>query len=164
MSPEERDLLRFDYEKVLAFIDKTDGHLFKIREWAITFTAAVVAYSVAQDRAVALLGNVIAIVGFGSLELIYKQFHDDAIQKGYRAEILLRASLDPSERLPPDYVFGVGHAIRVPSLHRILDVLRRPTRWHIGALYLGLLFLTALAAFYVQWGASVEVVRRLTSA
>jgi hypothetical protein len=151
VTKEEKKILLLDYEKTLAYIDKADGQLFQIRGWALGFCSAVVAFAVTQNAALILGGNCVLILAFCLLELIYKSFHDDAIARGHRLESIIKASLDPASPLPPDYVFGIGHQIQVPSLRRVLQILWRPTRWHVGALYVGLLALTAISAVYLRW-------------
>ena len=151
MTDQEREMLLLDYDKTLAFIDKAEGHLFQIRNWAIVSCSAVVAFAVSQQSPIVLAANVFLVSCFCLLEVIYKSFHEDGIQKSYYLEEVIQKSSDASFQLPEDYQFGIGHTIALPRPGKLLRILFNRDRWHIGALYVGLFLLTALAAAYLKW-------------
>ncbi len=151
MKEKEAELLKFDYEKTLAFLDKADGWLFQIRNWALVSCSAVVTYAVSIERTIVLLANIFLILCFCIFELIYKSFHEDCIKKSHELEELIQKSLDTKSELPSDYQFGIGHAILVPRFKRLLSILLNRGRWHIGIVYIALLIMTALAAIYIQY-------------
>jgi hypothetical protein len=149
MNNEIRQILFLDYDKTLAFIDKADGQLFQIRNWAIVSCSAVVAFAVSQKIPIILAANAFLVICFLFLELIYKSFHEDCLGKGHYLEVLIKQSLDPSFKLPTEYQFGIGHEIKAPKLRKMFKILFSCERWHICAVYLGLIIVTALAAVYL---------------
>jgi len=74
------EALREDFTQTLAFIDKCDDHIFKIKNWALLTSSAVIAFSVSQHHGAIALANLALLVAFIYLELIYKSFQDTAIQ------------------------------------------------------------------------------------
>jgi hypothetical protein len=151
MKDKEVELIKFDYERTQDFVDKADGFLFQIRNWAMVSCSAVVTYAVSEKNGIVLLANIFLVFGFCTFELIYKSFHEDCIRKGYELEKLLLQSLDTKSELPSDYQFGIGHAIRVPRFKGLVSILFNRNRWHIGIVYLALLIMTALAGIYIHY-------------
>jgi hypothetical protein len=49
------DLLKLDYERVQAVIDKFDSQIFAIRNWAVTMTGALAALAVTVEEPLVLL-------------------------------------------------------------------------------------------------------------
>ena len=150
MNHDELNLIKFDYEKTLDFLDKADSWLFQIRNWAGVSTTGIVAYAVSSKSAITLVANVFLIIGFCFFELIYKSFHEDCVSKSYILEGLLQKSLDPDTSLPENYKFGIGHAIDVVHPKKLIRILFSRKRWHLGIVYVGLTIMTCLAAIYIK--------------
>src|SRR5436190_16352405 len=74
------EILKEDFAQTLEFIDKCDDHIFKIKNWALLTSSAVIAFSISQDHHVFALANLVLLLAFIYLELIYKSFQDTAIQ------------------------------------------------------------------------------------
>ncbi len=74
------DALREDFAQTLGFIDKCDDHIFKIKNWALLTSSAVIAFSVSQHHTFFALANLALLIAFIYLELIYKSFQDTAIE------------------------------------------------------------------------------------
>jgi flagellar motor protein MotB len=150
MPKTEQELLLFDYEKTLEFLNKADGLLFQIKNWAIVSCSAVLAFGVSQKSLIIVAGTFFLIAGFCLLELVYKSFHDDCIAKSYGLEKLIQDSLKPSFVLPSGYEFGVGHAIEPPRFRRLLGLLLKKDRWHIGIFYFMIGVLALVTMVYVR--------------
>ena len=73
------EALREDFSQTLAYIDKCDDHIFKIKNWALLTSSAIIAFSISQDHDAFALANLALLVAFIYLELIYKSFQDTAI-------------------------------------------------------------------------------------
>jgi hypothetical protein len=142
------ELLRLDYDKTLAFIDKADGQLWFIRNWALTANAAIIAVGVSTGSWAVILAALVLVAGFFTLELIVKSFHEDAIRQSFRLEELLvqaaRGELDLS-----DYEFGIGHTIKEPKFSRMFGIVLKPGRWHLSFLHIGLAIVDVLAMVFV---------------
>jgi len=141
-----------DYESTLGFIDKCDDHMFKIKNWALVTTSAVIAFSISRDQDLIVLVNLVLIPAFMYLEVIYKSFQDAAIQHStdlaQRMDMHLTGESDGP--LLIDYKFGFGRKLQYPSLKQICKVLRNKYRWHIVIFY-GLIALFSLGALLVGW-------------
>lgn len=144
------EVLREDFSQTVEFIDKCDDHIFKIKNWALLTSSAVIAFSVTQDHDAIALANLALLVAFIYLELIYKSFQDTAIE--HTSDISKRIDmylLDPSSNLLLDnYSHSYGRKLQYPSVHRVLSIIRNSNRWHILNFY-GLLAIFSIGAFGV---------------
>lgn len=66
------EALHKDYESTLSFIDKCDDHMFKIKNWALITTSAIIAFSISREMPLIVLVNIVLISAFIYMELIYK--------------------------------------------------------------------------------------------
>lgn len=139
------EALREDYSQTLAFIDKCDDHIFKVKNWALLTSSAVIAFSISQNHDGLALANLALLVAFLYLELLYKSFQDTAID--HTNELSERIDMylaDPKvDDLLYGYRHGFGRRLQYPSVRRVFSILRKRTRWHI------LNFYVLLAAFSV---------------
>ena len=144
------DIIHNDFEQTVAFIDKCDEHIFKIKNWALFTSSAVIAFSVAQDHDLIALANLALLVAFIYLELIYKSLQDTAIE--HTTDISKRIDtylLDSSNNsLLDGYSHSYGRKLKYPSICRVFSILRNKNRWHILNFY-GLLALFSICAFGV---------------
>jgi hypothetical protein len=127
------EAFKSDYDSTLDFIDKCDTHIFRVKNWALITTSAVVAYSISSDNESIVLVNLILIPAFLYLELIYKSLQDSAIDHTTDiSERIDRAlSLDRSDDLIGGYQFGFGRKLKYPSVSRCLEIFRNKNRRHI---------------------------------
>lgn len=144
------EVLKDDFSQTLGFIDKCDGHIFKIKNWALLTSSAVIAFSVSQDQDLIALANLALLVPFIYLELIYKSFQDTAIQ--HTTDISKRIDRylsDPaSSDLLAGYTHSFGRKLQYPSVRRVFSILGNRNRWHILNFY-GLLAVFSVGAFIV---------------
>jgi len=144
------DILREDFAQTLGFIDKCDDHIFKIKNWALLTSSAVIAFSVSQDRAAWALANLALLFAFIYLELIYKSFQDSAID--HNADLSQRIDkflADPEcTDLLAGYTHGFGRKLQYPSMRRVFAILANRKRWHIRNFY-GFLAFFSVGAFAV---------------
>lgn len=144
------ETLTEDFAQTLNFIDKCDDHIFKIKNWALLTSSAVIAFSIAQDHDVIALANLALLSAFIYLELIYKSFQDTAIQ--HTTDISQRIDkhlTDPSTaNLLAGYNHSFGRKLQYPSIKRVFSILCNGNRWHILNFYL-LLAVFSVAAFFV---------------
>ena len=104
------DFLKLDYEAAQAVVNKFDGHLFAVRNWAVTTTGAIAALSLSVAQPRVLLVGLVPSVLFAFLELMYKSFHDEAIDKRKYVETQIQRVAVESSSLDTDYQFGMGGA------------------------------------------------------
>ena len=142
------DLLKFDYEKTLAFIDKMDGYLFRVRNWGLVSCSGVLAFGIRQQSYLILGMNLLLAAGILFIELIYKSFHEDAISKSTYLEELIQHYQDESS-IPKEYEFGIGHSIHPLHVGDMAKILFNKKRWHIWVFYLSLAIVTAIAAIVI---------------
>lgn len=144
------EALKEDFAQTLGFIDKCDDHIFKIKNWALLTLSAVIAFSVSQDQDPIALANLLLLVAFIYLELIYKSFQDSAIQHTTDiSERIDRYLTDPTATdLLADYSHSFGRKLEYPSLRRVFLILKNPNRRHILYFYL-LLGLFSVGAFVI---------------
>jgi uncharacterized membrane protein len=144
------EALREDFAQTLGFIDKCDDHIFKIKNWALLTSSAVIAFSVSQHHGAIALANLTLLVAFIYLELIYKFFQDSAIE--HTTDISHRIDrylVDPTTPdLLQDYNHSFGRKLRYPSVCRVFSILGNPGRQHILNFY-GLLAAFSIGAFVV---------------
>lgn len=144
------DALKEDFAQTLAFIDKCDGHIFTIKNWALLTTSGVIAFSISQDQHLIALANLALLVAFVYLELIYKSFQDTAIQ--HNTDISARIDRYLAEPTAPDLLLGYSHSfgrkLQYPSVFRVFSILGNRKRWHILNFY-GLLAIFSIGAFVV---------------
>lgn len=144
------DALRDDFVQTLGFIDKCDDHIFKIKNWALLTSSAVIAFSISQDHDAIALSNLALLLAFIYLELIYKSFQDTAIQ--HTTDISQRLDkylADPAAGdLLAGYAHSFGRKLQYPSVPRVFSILSNRNRWHILNFY-GLLAAFSVGAFVV---------------
>jgi hypothetical protein len=144
------EALQKDYESTLGFIDKCDEHMFKIKNWALITTSAIIAFSISKDEDSIVLVNLVLILAFMYLELIYKSFQDTAIE--HTTDLSMRIdkhlkNIGQSDLLK-DYEFGFGRKLQYPSFHQVGKVVVNKYRRHIVNFY-GLIALFSVGAFLV---------------
>jgi uncharacterized membrane protein len=144
------DILHTDFAQTLGFIDKCDDHIFKIKNWSLLTTSAVIAFSISQNHDAIALANLALLLAFIYLELIYKSFQDAAIE--HNADISRRIdcylSDAGSKEVLENYVHSFGRKLKYPSVIRVFSILGNRNRWHILNFY-GLLAAFSLGAFVV---------------
>ena len=142
------DVLREDFSQTLGFIDKCDDHIFKIKNWALFTSSAVIAFSVTQNQYAFSLANIFILVAFIYLELIYKLFQDIAIVHSTDiSERIDKYLADPScSDLLDDYNHSFGRKLRYPSARHVFSNLVISKHWHILGYY-SLLALFSVGAF-----------------
>ena len=144
------DTLREDFSQTLGFIDKCDDHIFKIRNWALITSSAIIAFSISQDHDAFALGNLVLLVAFIYLELIYKSFQDTAIAHNTDiSERIDKYLADPSTPdLLDDYSHSFGRKLEYPSVPHVFAILGNRNRWHVLNFYV-LLAVFSIGAFAV---------------
>ena len=144
------EALREDFAQTLGFIDKCDDHIFKIKNWALLTSSAVIAFSISQNHDVIALANLALLVAFIYLELIYKSFQDTAIE--HTTDISRRIDKHLADPDAADLLAGYSHSfgrkLRYPSVPRVFSILGNRNRWHILNFY-ALLAIFSVAAFVV---------------
>lgn len=144
------DILREDFSQTLGFIDKCDEHIFKIKNWALITSSAVIAFSISQDHDSMSLANLALLIAFVYLELIYKSFQDTAIEHNSDiSERIERYLKNPDlGDLLTGYSHSFGRKLKYPSVKHVFSILLNRKRWHILNFYC-LLALFSIAAFIV---------------
>ena len=144
------EALREDFSQTLGFIDKCDDHIFKIKNWALLTSSAVIAFSVSQDKGLIALFNLLILIAFIYLELIYKSFQDTAIE--HTTDISARIDRYLVDLATPDLLAGYSHSfgrkLQYPAAPIVFAILRNRRRWHILSFY-GLLALFSVGASVV---------------
>ena len=132
------EALQKDYESTLSFIDKCDDHMFKIKNWALITTSAIIAFSISRDKDLIVLVNLVLILAFMYLELIYKSFQDTAIDHTTDlAERIDNHLHNPDQdELLKEYEFGYGRKLKYPSFRQVGNVFLNKQRRHIVNFYL----------------------------
>ena len=145
---EKIDILREDFSQTLAFIDKCDSHIFKIKNWAIITSSAVIAFAVSQNHDVLSLANIPLMFPFLYLHLMYKSFQDTAIDhSGDISERIDEHLQNPgAEDLLAGYSHSFGRKLWYPSVRRVSSILLKKDRRHILNFYL-LLGLCSILGF-----------------
>lgn len=144
------DLLKLDYEAARAVVDKLDGQLFAVRNWAVTTTGAIAALSLSVERPLVLLAGLVPTVLFAVLELMYKGFHDEAIAKSKSVETQIQRIAMSRSALDPDYRFGIGGWIHRPGIRRMTWTFLN--RREISTFYIGLILILLVAlGIYSAW-------------
>ncbi|MFC1514890.1 hypothetical protein ACFL5X_03215 [Candidatus Omnitrophota bacterium] len=145
MTDKLKDLVKFDYTNTLSFLDKTDGTLFTIKNWAVTTNGAIFALAITSKNKYIFIINFVLISCFWLLELFYKCFHEDALRKSCLLEKLL--STDPSEEeVGKRYTFGLWDTIKLPHIKTIFWIIR--FRLHMTFLYVVLLLLSTAGILF----------------
>ncbi len=144
------DILKEAFGQTLEFIDKCDTHIFWIKNWAIVTSSAVIAFSISQNHDAVVFVNVVLLIAFMYLELIYKSFQDRAIQ--HTTDISERIDRFLIDSETPDllrgYTHSFGRKLQYPSILRVFSIICNRNRWHILAFY-ALLVLFSACAFVV---------------
>ena len=58
------EILREDFAQTFGFIDKCDEHIFKIKNWALLTSSAVIAFSISQKHDILALANLALLLSF----------------------------------------------------------------------------------------------------
>ena len=144
------EILKEDFAQTVGFIDKCDDHIFKIKNWALLTSSAVIAFSISQNHDVIALANLALLVAFIYLELIYKSFQDTAIQ--HTTDISQRIDKYLADQSAAELLVGYNHSygrkLQYPSVRRVFSILGNRNRWHILNFY-GLLALFSVGAYVV---------------
>lgn len=148
----EIEALREDFSQTLTFIDKCDDHMFKIKNWALFTSSAVIAFAVSQDHDAISLANLALLIAFIYLELIYKSFQDTAIiHSSDISKRIDRYLENPDVKdLLAGYSYGFGRKLEYPSVGRILSIFHNTHRRHILNFYVLLAFFS-IAAYGVAF-------------
>lgn len=132
--------LTSDYDSTCNFIDKCDTHMFRVKNWTLITTSAVIAYSISSNTEFVVLVNLILIPAFLYLELIYKSFQDSAIS--HTTDISERIDLALTQAKKSDlmdgYEHGFGRKLEYPSLARCKKILLNKNRRHILNFYIAI--------------------------
>src|SRR6266853_1358099 len=144
MPPPNPELLRLDYEKTLATVDKLDNCLLQIQNWAVVSCGSVLCYGVDKKSLAFTTATMLLSFCFYFVAHIYKTFQIDAMNHTYALEILLHAERpDPGyAKHETQYVFGIGHAIRPLTDDSLFKTMGHPKLWH----FRGFFFLFAMLA------------------
>ena len=147
------DILREDFEQTVAFIDKCDSHIFKIKNWALLTSSAVIAFSVSQDHDAIALANILLLVAFIYWELIYKSFQDKAIEhcSDLSSRIDAYIQSQDQEKLVKEYKHSYGRKLVYPSITHVFSLLKNRNRWHILNFYMLLTFFSVGAFGVAQY-------------
>jgi hypothetical protein len=144
------DFLKLDFEAARAVVDKLDGQLFAVRNWAVTTTGAIAALSLSVEQPLVVLVGLVPTMLFAFLELMYKGYHDEAISKSKYVETQIHRVAVERASLDPDYRFGIGGWIHRPRIRQMTWTFLN--RREISTFYVGLIVIL-LAAFgvYSAW-------------
>jgi hypothetical protein len=149
MQASREDVLHWvekDYDDARNAVDKFDGQLFTIRNWAVTSAGALLALGFSTSQWVVPVVGLVSVVLFGYLEMTYKCFHEDALFRGRQMEGLIEQALAGGD-FTAGYRFGLSHAFHAPTVKRILKMFLM--RRHITLLYAGLAIALAAAAIVI---------------
>lgn len=145
------DALKEDFSQTLGFIDKCDDHIFKIKNWAILTSSAVIAFSISKNQDLIVLANIALLSAFIYLELIYKSFQDTAIK--HSSDISSRIDKYLADPTAKDLLVGYSHSfgrkLQYPSVPHVFSILENRNRQHIFNFYL-LLAMFSVGAFTWQ--------------
>ena len=144
------EILTEDFAQTLDFIDKCDVHIFKIKNWALITSSAVVAFAVSQNHDFISLANLVFLICFIYLELIQKSFQNAAIKHTWDISKRIDRYLANPEanNLLEGYEHSFGRKLKYPSVLRVFGILSNRNQWHILNFY-GLLALISIGAFIV---------------
>lgn len=147
------ETLKEDFSQTLGFIDKCDDHIFKIKNWALITSSAVIAYSISKEQHLIVLVNLILLLAFLYLELIYKSFQDTAIK--HSSDISNRIDKYLAEPTTIDLLDGYNHSfgrkLKNPSVKRVFSVLVVSKYWHIFNFYFLLSMFSVGAYFFGKY-------------
>jgi hypothetical protein len=144
------DLLKLDYERVQAVIDKFDSQVFAIRNWAVTMTGALGALAVTVEEPLVLLVGLAPPLFFAFLELRYKSYSDEAIARGYYLEEQIHRLALEGKMPEQGYQFGIRGQIHRPRLRQMV---RRLIIGRVTPVFYGGLLLIVLVGLitYSTW-------------
>jgi hypothetical protein len=144
------DLLKLDYERVQAVIDKFDSQIFAIRNWAVTMTGALGALAVTVEEPLVLLVGLAPPLFFAFPELRYKSYSDEAIARGYYLEEQIHRLALEGKMPEQGYQFGIRGQIHRPRLRQMV---RRLIIGRVTPVFYGGLLLIVLVGLitYSTW-------------
>jgi hypothetical protein len=147
-----KEALVLDFQSTQDFIGKCDDHMFKIKNWALITTSAVVAYSISSNTEFVVFANLVLVLAFLYLELVYKSFQDSAIDHSTDISERIDKALsgdDVKHTVGSGYEFGFGRKLQYPSLKQCWNVLRNKNRRHIVRFY-GMISIFSIGAYLLN--------------
>jgi hypothetical protein len=144
------EILKLDYEKTLAAIDKYDGHVQEIKKWSITACGAVLLLGIREKSLAITTLTIFIACGFWFVALICKTFLIAAWERARKLECVMQGKV-PEE--VASYQFGFVHAIS-PSTTSIKILTRTSFHWlgrHVTQFYLLVIVVTILADLYLYF-------------
>jgi hypothetical protein len=140
------EMLKLDYEKTLAAIDKHDGHVQEIKNWSITACGGVLAFGFKEHQwPIATVAALLAI-GFWFVALICKTLLIAARSHAQRLEELIQSG---NSELEKDYRFGLVRAAPKLTVETLMRTAVDPIGWHVTLFYSLIIFATILADLYI---------------
>ncbi len=143
--------LKEDFQQTVNFIYKCDEHIFKIKNWALITSSAVIAFSVSQSKDELVFTNLVLLAGFIYLELIYKSFQDTAIEHCNDLSERIDGFLagNEVENISDGYKHSYGRKLVYPAVTHVFSLLKNRNRWHILNFY-ALLAVFSVGAYFVS--------------
>jgi hypothetical protein len=145
------EALTLDFQSTQDFIGKCDEHMFKIKNWALISTSAVIAYSISSGNEAIVFANLALMLAFLYMELIYKSFQDSAIDHSVELSEIIDAAIVGESRDDENsspYSFGFGRKLVYPSIAQCWRVFRNKQRRHIIRFY-GMISMFSVGAYFV---------------
>lgn len=144
------ETLKLDFQSTEEYIARCDEHMFRIKNWALLTTSAVIAYSISSNSEAVVFANLVLVLAFLYLELIYKSFQDTAIDHSIdlseRIDRIIHGA--NSELVVEGYVFGFGRKLRYPSVSQCWSIVTNKYRRHILNFY-GLIVVFSFGAYFL---------------
>ena len=139
-SPEE--ILKLDYEKTLAAIDKYDNHLQEIKNWSITACGAVLLLGLNEKSVPIMMLTFFMAVGFCFIALICKTLLIGARDRAKELETLIQGH---DSKQKPHYTFGLVHSTAELRWRNLYRTAKDPFGWHVTAFYCLIIIVASLA-------------------
>jgi hypothetical protein len=143
------ELMRLEFDRLQASIDKFDDQRFKIKGWAITAAGALFAVAVNVHESVLAIAGAVLVLFFGYLEVVYMNMELHAIRRCNDVEALMNRA---ATGLPPkndEYIFGLGQTFAFDFHVRLIpEILHK--RHYITAFYVGLVLAMVIGGLLIQ--------------
>ncbi len=147
MSFKPEELLKLDYEKTLAAIDKYDGHVQQLKNWSITACGAVLLLGIKEKSLSITTLTIFIACGFWFVALICKAFLIAAWDRATELETVM----GKRPEVAASYEFGLVRAI--PPLTTSMKALWRTSfHWlgrHVTQFYSLVIVVAILADLYL---------------
>src|SRR5437899_1814158 len=141
MHPNIPEILKLDYEKTLAAIDKYDGHIQEIKNWSITACGGVLAFGFKEHQwPITTLAAFLAS-GFCFVALICKSFLIAARAHAEKLETLIGDRCAEPEKGD----FGLVRAAPELTPKALMRTAIHPIGWHVTLFYSMIVLVTILA-------------------